>query len=230
MNPRELAAVYDTLLDAYGSQQWWPVAGPQRDAALEMCVGAILVQHTTWRGAEGALTRLREAGALTLEAFATLPEEELGELLRGAGTYRTKARRLRDFAAHVRAGPGGMLDGFLGGDGEVVRERCLAVWGIGPETADVITLYAARRPTFVVDAYARRLLERLELAPAASGYEGWRRELLAASGDEVERLGEWHSLIVVHGKERCRARAPRCDGCPLLDRCPDGQRRLAEGT
>ena len=67
----------------------------------------------------------------------------------------------------------------------------------------MITLYAARRPTFVVDAYARRLLERLELAPAASGYEGWRRELLAASGDEVERLGEWHSLIVVHGKERC---------------------------
>ncbi len=227
MDPRELDAVYDALLDAYGPQGWWPVAGPRRDAALEICTGAILVQHTTWQGAEQALTRLRAAAALSLEAFATLPEEELGELLRGAGTYRTKARRLRSFAEHVRAGPGGTLDGFLGGAADAVRERCLAVWGIGPETADVITLYAARRPVFVVDAYARRLFERLELAPAARGSEGWRRELLAAGGDDVERLGEWHSLIVVHGKERCRARAPRCEGCLLLDRCPEGERRRA---
>ena len=224
MDAPALDAVYETLLATYGAQQWWPIDGPKRDARLEMCAGAILVQHTSWRGAERALKQLRAAGALSIEAFATLPEQQLGELLRGAGTYRTKARRLRSFAEAVLAE--GSLVAFLDGAAEEVRERCLAVWGVGPETADVITLYAARRPSFVVDAYAQRLLERLELAPeGVRGYEGWRTALLAAVGDELERLGEWHALIVVHGKERCRARAPRCEGCPLLERCPEGQRR-----
>ena len=225
--PRDLDAVYDALLVEYGPQGWWPRQSEGPDGALEVCVGAILVQHTTWRGAAAAIERLRGAGALSIEALATWPQGELGELLRGAGTYRTKARRLRDFAEHVRAAPGGTLEAFLDGDAESVRRRCLAVWGIGPETADAIVLYAARRPTFVVDAYARRLLGRLGLAPQGRGYEGWRRELLRAAGDDVAKLGEWHALIVAHGKQRCHASAPRCEGCPLLDRCPTGRRLLA---
>ena len=225
--PRGLDAVYDVLLAEYGPQGWWPRQSEGPDGALEVCVGAILVQHTTWRGAAAAIERLRRAEALSIEASATWPEDELGELLRGAGTYRAKARRLRDFAEHVRAAPGGTIEAFLDGDADAVRKRCLAVWGIGPETADVITLYAAGRPTFVVDAYARRLLGRLEVAPQAAGYEGWRRALLRAAGDDVAKLGEWHALIVAHGKQRCHAGVPLCEGCALLDRCPTGQQLLA---
>lgn len=240
LDAARLDGVYDALLAEYGPQRWWPVRGPQADAPLEVCVGAILVQHTTWEAAAAAVARLREAGALSIEVLATLPEDDLGMLLRGAGTYRTKARRLRAFAEHVLAAPGGTIEGFLAGETATVRGRCLAVWGIGPETADAIVLYAARLPTFVMDAYARRLFERLgsrletpdgeAVGIGELGYEPARRALLGVAGEGVARLGEWHALIVAHGKARCRARLPRCEGCPLLDLaagCPFGRAATA---
>ena len=217
-----LDGVYDALLAGYGPQGWWPVAGPPETAALEVCVGAILVQRARWESAAGALVGLREAGALSVEALSTLPVTQLEELVRGAGTYRSKARTLRSFAEHVRAGPGGTVERFLDGDAATVRRRCLEVWGVGPETADAIVLYAALRPTFVVDAYTRRLFARLG-CELPDGYEAARCALLAAAGGDVERLGEWHALIVAHGKARCLTRAPRCEDCPLLAACPAGQ-------
>ena len=144
----------------------------------------------------------------------------------GAGTYRAKARTLRSFAEAVHAGPGGTIEGFVDGDAETVRQRCLDVWGVGPETADAIVLYAAQRPTFVVDAYARRLFARLG-CELPDGYEDARLALLGVTGGDPARLGEWHALIVAHGKARCLARAPRCEGCPLLADCAAGRATLA---
>ena len=217
-----LDEAYDALLAEYGPQGWWPVDGPPETAALEVCVGAILVQHARWESAAAALGRLRDADALSVEALATLPLASIEELVRGAGTYRSKARALRSFAERVLSSPGGTIECFLAGDAETVRRRCLGVWGVGPETADAIVLYAARLPTFVVDAYTRRLLARLGGA-LPEGYEPARRMLLEATGDDVTRLGEWHALVVAHGKARCRARSPRCEGCPLFVACPTGQ-------
>ncbi|MXW24620.1 MAG: hypothetical protein F4Z96_08285 [Chloroflexi bacterium] len=218
--------MYDALLDDYGPQHWWPVEGPPETAALEVCVGAILVQHARWESAAAALRRLRDADALSVDALATLPPDDLEALVRGAGTYRAKARTLRSFARDVLAGPGGTIDGFLAGAGEMVRRRCRDVWGVGPETADAIVLYAAQRPTFVVDAYARRLFARLG-CELPEGYEAARQALLAVTNHDVGRLGEWHALLVAHGKARCRTRSPRCEGCPLLADCPAGRAGLA---
>lgn len=115
---------------------------------------------------------------------------------------------------------------FLAGPDADLRARLLGVHGIGPETADAIMLYAARRPVFVDDAYARRLFGRLAAAPPGRALgAGLRRALRDAADRDPDRLGEWHALIVAHGKARCRARAPRCGGCPLLDRCAEGRRR-----
>ena len=245
LDPARLDRLYDALLAEYGPQRWWPVEGPRETATLEVCVGAILVQHAGWESAAAALRRLREAGALSVDALATLPLDDLEALVRGAGTYRAKARTLRSLSEAVRSAPGGTLEGFLDGPAgyprveesracpgsptqpcaETVRRRCLGVWGVGPETADAIVLYAAGHATFVVDAYARRLFARLGYA-LPDGYEQSRRMLLDAAGDDAARLGEWHALIVAHGKARCLARAPRCEGCPLLADCPDGRATL----
>lgn len=225
LDAARLDRLYNALLDDYGPQHWWPVEGPPETAALEVCVGAILVQHARWESAAATLRRLRDAGALSAQALATLQLDDLEALVHGAGTYRAKARTLRSFAAAVLAGPGGTIEGFLDGDAETVRRRCLEVSGIGPETADVIVLYAARRPTFVVDAYARRLFARLG-CELPEGYEAARRALFGAASGDVARLGQWHALIVAHGKTRCRARSPRCEGCPLLEECPAGASRV----
>lgn len=246
LDAARLDRLYDALLAEYGPQRWWPVEGPRETAALEVCVGAVLVQHARWESAAGAVRSLREAGALSVDTLATLPLADIEELVRGAGTYRSKARTLRALAEAVRAAPGGTIEDFLDGPAgyprveesracpgsptqlcaEAVRRRCLDVWGIGPETAEAIVLYAAGLPTFVVDAYARRLFARLG-DRLLEGDEESRRTLLEAAGDDVARLGEWHALIVAHGKARCHARAPRCEGCPLLAECPAGRGTLA---
>jgi endonuclease-3 related protein len=192
----DVRAVFARLRSELGPQtEWWP----QRDGAIEVCAGAILVQHTAWHGAAVAIEALRRADALSGQAWLTLPEDTLGELVRVAGTYRAKARTLRAFAGCAEAHGG--LDGLFAADTNEVRKRLLAVRGIGDETADAITLYAAYKPTFVVDAYARRLFERLEVPLPARLDEARALAVAAAEGD-VARLQEWHALAVEDGRRR----------------------------
>jgi endonuclease-3 related protein len=224
---RQLDAVYRALLGQHGEQQWWPTASEDEEAnRLEICLGAILTQNTAWRGAAAALDRLRGADRLSCAALVDCPPDVLGDLVRPSGHFRVKARKLQEFARVVIEGYEGSVDVLLDGDGEDVRTRLLAIWGIGPETADAITLYAARRPTFVVDAYSFRLFERLDLAPGERRYEQYRRFFLDRVGPDVWRLNEWHALIVRHGQQVCRRAAPRCDECALLPRCPFGRAEL----
>jgi len=219
-----LEFTYRALLEALGPQQWWPHA--DEDGRFEICIGAILTQNTAWTSAARALANLRAAGAWPAEALLALPQDAVADLVRPAGHFNVKARKVQEFCRVLVEEHGGSIDALLAGNAEVVRARLLAIWGVGPETADAMTLYAARLPTFVVDAYAYRLAERLELAPGPRQYERYRRFFLEAAGDDVHRLNEWHALIVRHGQRTCRRSNPHCDECPLLEDCPFGQRTL----
>ncbi|GAG48518.1 unnamed protein product, partial [marine sediment metagenome] len=150
-----LPEMYDRLLAAYGSQHWWP-----GDTALEVVVGAILTQNTAWTNVERAIENLRRTDVLNWERLHALPEDELAELIQPAGTFRVKAGRLKAFVDTLFRDHAGSLDSMLAGSLEDVRSRLLLIHGIGPETADAILLYAGDRPTFVVDAYTRRVLRR----------------------------------------------------------------------
>jgi endonuclease-3 related protein len=228
VSQERLEEVYHALLEAHGEQQWWPTAAEDEETQrLEICLGAILTQNTSWRGAAAALANLSAAGLLSGEAIVATPHDVLGELVRPSGHYNVKARKLQEFARVLCEEYGGSVDALLEGDADDVRERLLAIWGIGPETADAMTLYAARLPTFVVDAYSYRLFERLDLAPGERKYEVYRRFLLDRVGPDVWKLNEWHALIVRHGQGVCRRTAPRCDECSLLELCPFGQGELA---
>lgn len=232
LTSHDLDAIYAALLAMYGEQQWWPAAAEGEAAQrLEICLGAILTQNTSWRGAAAAIEQLRAAGALDAAAIIALPQDVLAQLLRPSGYFNAKASKLRAFAEAVLEAGG--IDALLLGDPDDIRRRLLGIWGIGRETADAITLYAARQPTFVVDAYAYRLLERLGRAPLspngrARDYETYRRFFLDRIGagegrPDVWALNEWHALLVRHGQLTCRRTAPRCDDCALLDRCEYGQ-------
>ena len=224
---RELRRVYDALLAMHGEQQWWPTASTEGPAQrLEICLGAILVQNTSWRGAATALANLGAAGAMSVEAIAAMPEDALGDLVRPSGHFRVKARKLQSFCNLVIEEHGGDIDALLAGTTEEVRARLLRIWGIGPESADAITLYAARKPTFVVDAYAYRLFERLGHPPGERRYDVYREyfmRMIGTSQDDVWALNEWHALIVRHGQGTCRKTQPRCGDCALLDRCAFGK-------
>ena len=224
---RELRRTYEALLGMYGEQQWWPTASTEGPAQrLEICLGAILVQNTSWRGAAAALANLDAANALNVAAIVAMPEDVLGDIVRPSGHFRVKARKLQSFCTVVIEEHGGDIDALLAGTTEEVRARLLRIWGIGPESADAITLYAARLPTFVVDAYAYRLFERLGHPPGERRYDVYREYFMRMIGtreEDVWALNEWHALIVRHGQGTCRKTQPRCGDCALLDCCAFGK-------
>ncbi len=211
LEPARLARVYETLLAHWGPQHWWPGEGP-----FEIMVGAVLTQNTAWANVERAIANLRAAGALDPAAIVGQEPERLAALLRPAGYFNVKARRLQAFCRWYLERGG--FEALRHEPTEPLREALLAVHGIGPETADDILLYAFERPVFVVDAYTRRLFARLGWVTERVGYEALRRAVEAAVGPDTARLNELHALIVQQGKHTCRPR-PRCEHCVLHTQC-----------
>jgi endonuclease-3 related protein len=208
---RSLSRMFETLLEAFGPQHWWPA-----DTPTKVAIGAILTQNTAWKNVEKAIVELNNAGALDFRELHALSEKRVSELIRAAGMYRVKARRLKAFVRWICERHEGDLTQALGGDLSEVRRQLLQIKGIGPETADAILLYAAGRPTFVVDAYTRRVLRRHGFVSPRASYG----EIQSLCEDSLPRrpavFNEFHALLVELGKRHCRVQA-RCNGCPLED-------------
>jgi len=201
--------MYRALEEAYGPQHWWPAK-----TATEVVIGAILAQNTAWSNVERAIANLRRARCLNFARLHALPPERLEALIKPAGTYRIKARRLKAFVQAICLEHGGSLRRMLSGKLDEARARLLAVHGIGPETADAILLYAGGRLSFVVDAYTMRILRRHFMVDSRATYEPVRSRFHRAMRPSPEVYNEFHALLVRAGKEHCRVRA-RCEGCPL---------------
>ena len=205
--------LFDILLKSYGARHWWPA-----DTPAEVCVGAILTQNTNWINVEKAIVNLRREGFLSLEALWDVDLERLAELIRPSGFFNIKSVRLKDFVGWVLRGHGS-LDAMFSGDWGALREELLGVRGVGRETCDSILLYAGEKPSFVVDAYTKRLFSRLGLAQETDSYEQVRAFFMDALPRDSRLYNEYHALIVEHCKRHCRKR-PLCDGCPLRPLCP----------
>ncbi len=177
-------------------------------------MGAILTQNTAWANVERALNRLKARKVLSAGRLSALSEAELARLIRPAGTYRVKARRLKAFVEFLWTRFGGRFHRLKTAPLEELRSELLSVPGIGPETADSILLYAAGRPIFVVDAYTRRVLARHRLVPPEIGYEPLRALFERHLPSDPALFNEYHALLVTVGKRYCRKR-PLCDSCPL---------------
>lgn len=194
---------------AYGDPGWWP-----GDTPFEVAVGAVLTQNTTWLNVEKAIERLKAASLLTPEVLRKVTAEELAQYIVPAGYYNVKARRLKSLMDFLWAECGGRVEALADIPINEAREKLLGVKGIGPETADSILLYAAGVPTFVVDAYTHRILNRHGLVAEEAGYG----EVQAVFGDNLEpdvaMFNKFHALLVECGRLHCKPN-PRCGGCPL---------------
>ncbi len=211
----ELGVYYDALLRAYGPQHWWP--GRTR---FEVIVGAILTQNTSWSNVERAIAELRRARLLSPAGIESVPLARLSRLVRSSGYFRQKARKLKAFVQFLGRAYQGSLDKMFAAAPAELRKQLLDVHGIGPETADSILLYAGGHAVFVVDAYARRILERHHLAHGKQTYEEIRSLFEASLPRRVALFNEYHALIVHTGKHFCRKRNPSCDRCALRSFLP----------
>ncbi len=205
-----LMDMYEAMLGALGPSGWWPARTP-----FEVAVGAVLTQNTNWKNVEKAIAALDAAGALDPRAMAALAPARLAELIRPSGYFQVKTARLRALLAFLDEACGYDLAALARRDLDALRPALLRVRGVGPETADSILLYALNQPTFVVDAYTRRILARHALIPEDTPYEETREFFMDVLEPDVALFNEYHALIVRVAKDWCRKAAPRCEGCPL---------------
>ncbi len=218
-----LERVYARLRTAFGHAGWWP-----GDSPFEVCVGAILVQNTAWANVERTLDGLKKRRLLSFRGLDRLPVSRLAPLLRSSGTFRVKARRLRAFLDFLSSEYRGRVEAMRSEPPADLRRKLLAVPGVGPETADSIVLYAAGHPSFVVDAYTRRVFTRLRLLTGGESYAEVQRFFEDHVPPDAALYNDYHAQIVRLGKDFCRAR-PRCLECPLADMCPTSSRGRSRG-
>lgn len=205
-----LDAYFNSLFTAFGPQRWWPAKTP-----FEVIVGAILTQNTSWTNVALAIENLRTKRLLTVPAIERASTEAIEEAIRPSGYFHQKARRLKAFCAFLRYQYGGSLKRMFATPTENLRRNLVQVYGIGPETADAILLYAGEHPVFVVDVYTKRILARHGWIAENANYDRVRWMFERQFPGDARRFNEFHALIVETGKRFCRKSEPDCTNCPL---------------
>ena len=212
----QLMEIFDRLYERFGPQHWWP-----GDTRCEMIIGAILTQSVSWTGVEMAMAKLREAGALDPASLRAIPQAELAELVYASVYYNAKARKIKAFIEHLERYDDD-LDALFSQDVSSLRSELLSIHGVGEETADSIILYAAHKPAFVIDAYTRRVVDRVGLEVNGESYESYQRLFSDALPRDVKLFNEYHALFVKLGKDICKKK-PLCIECPLDEVCDYGR-------
>jgi len=209
MISKKLTEIYELLYESFGPQHWWP--GEDR---FEIIVGAILTQNTNWANVEKAISNLKSANLLTPEKLYQLDVSQFAELIRPAGYFNIKTKRLKNFLSWLFEDYAGQLANLENVSTDQLRAELLAIKGVGRETADSILLYAFDREIFVVDAYTARVAARHSLIEPDADYEQIRELFQSNLPPDVKLFNEYHALLVRVGKEFCRPTA-RCTNCPL---------------
>jgi endonuclease-3 related protein len=197
--------IYNLLLGVYGPQGWWPVDGtyfPDHENPFEVVVGAILTQNTAWHNAAMAIERLRSRGLLSVQGILGASRAQLTRAIRCSGYYNQKSERLKHVARFLHKASGATPS----------REELLAIKGIGPETADSILLYAYHVPVFIIDAYTRRIYNRIGLTHGKMTYEEMQDYFMKRLPVDEKLFNEYHALIVRHAKHTC-GKIPGCSDC-----------------
>ena len=217
----ELRKAYRLMRKQFGHRKWWP-----GDTPFEICVGAILTQNTSWKNVEKAIANLKAARVLTPRKMHALSHDELAQLIRPAGYFNVKARRLRAFVDTMVEQHGASLNRLFKGNTTTVRERLLAINGVGPETADSMLLYAGGHHSFVIDAYTKRIFERHGWCGTDADYDTLQSLCTDSlnqkrGAEELDYWRDYHAQLVAIGNRYCKPRNPLCGQCPLESLLPN---------
>lgn len=217
MNKRinsELNHIYNLMYAKTGPRNWWPA-----ETAFEVIVGAILTQFVSWKNVITAIGNLKNRNILSVEGICEVPDDDLEEIIRCTRFYRQKARRLKEFCLHMKNNYNGSLEKFFNKDIKVLRSELLAMYGIGEETADSIILYAAEKPIFVVDAYTRRIFNKLGYFKEDISYKDMQKFFMDNLLHDTKFFNEFHAQIDGIGNKYCSGKNPKCGECPLKSVC-----------
>lgn len=214
---KQLLQIYGRLRKRFGHQNWWPGETP-----LEVMIGAILTQNTSWTNVEKAISNLKKGNLLNLKDLLKIGEVKLAKLIKPSGYFNQKAKKLKNFARFIKKNFNGSVKGMKRLPLKAMREKLLSVKGIGPETADSMLLYALGKRIFVVDAYTKRILSRIGLCSEHDGYPETQKLFMDNIPGSLRLYNDYHAQLVMLGKSICRKK-PNCPDCPLEGLCGHGK-------
>lgn len=146
----------------------------------------------------------------TLQSFAEAPLEAIEDGIKTCGLYRTKARDIKAAAQMLLTEFGGRVPDNM--------EDLLKLPGIGRKTANLVLGDIYGQPAVVTDTHCIRLSNRLGFVKNEK--DPYKVEIaLRALLDPAESSDFCHRLVL-HGREVCTARSPKCQNCCLGAICP----------
>ena len=210
MNPNSL---YKKLFFEYGPRHWWP-----GDSPFEVCIGAILTQNTAWSNVEKAIANMKRERILSVKGINKTDLRKLARIIKPSGYFNVKAKKLKAFTKHLEKNYRGSLKGLFKGKTSELRRELLSIWGIGEETADSMLCYAAEKSVFVMDAYTKRIAERV-YGKEFGSYAELQSFFTSRLKPDAGLFNEFHALFVAHGKQICLKSRPKCAECPINKNC-----------
>ena len=226
---QNLILIYNRLHSHFGPQHWWPVTldgeiEPKyhrnivlnERQKLEICFGAILAQSTNWRNAEKAIINLNKNNLISINKILKIENEKLARIIKSSGYHNQKAKKLKNFCEFLLNNYNGKLELLFKNNIGDLRKQLLSINGVGPETADSIVLYAAKKPIFVVDAYTKRIFSRIGCKEKT--YDEFQKLFMSSLPNSERLFNEYHALIVELGKSICKKK-PLCYKCPINMHC-----------
>ncbi len=221
--------IYGELLNEYEPQGWWPIVNDKtllceyhnnapRDEteALEICFGAILTQNTNWKNVEKATIQLNKNKLININKILKINNKKLALIIKSSGYYNQKAKKLKNFSLFLFNNYNGNIEKLFKNSIEKLRNELLSINGIGPETADSIILYAAKKPIFVIDAYTKKILNRVGFKEET--YDELQNLFMNNLKLNEKLFNEYHALLVELGKNICK-KSPLCGKCPINKLC-----------
>lgn len=202
--------IYYLMFEKTGSRNWWPAK-----TDFEVVVGAILTQFVSWKNVEKAIGNMERRGLLGINEICSADNNELEDLIKCTRFYKQKAKKLKNFCCYVKNNYKGNLHNLFNKDMSRLRKELLCLYGIGEETADCIILYAAQKPIFVVDAYTKRIYNRLGYFDENIKYANMQKFFMDNLNHDVLFFNEYHAQIDGIGSNYCSGKNPKCNECPL---------------
>jgi endonuclease-3 related protein len=206
-----LLNIFHVLLDAFGKRNWWP-----GETELEIIVGAVLTQNTSWKNVEKAIDNMKHHNVLNIHTLYKMDRETLASIIKPSGFYNIKSSRLKNIINVIYNDYSSNILNLNKLDMWDARERLLEINGIGKETADSIILYAFNKPIFVVDVYTKRFLKNHRLYNEENDYDTLQEFFMKHLPNDTYLFNEFHALIVYLCQNFCK-KVPLCSRCPLKE-------------
>jgi endonuclease-3 len=206
--------ILKTLAKNFQLPQWTQA----KREPFQTLIRTVLSQATNDRNRDRAYQNLSKKYDINPETLARASVREIEEAIRVGGLYRNKSRKIKELSKVIIESFGGSLDFIRSEPLEKARSMLMTIPGVGPKTADVVSLFSAGKPTVPVDTHVNRVSRRLGLAPLKGDYEEIRKSLEALY--QPSDYFAIHLLLISLGREYCRARRPLHKSCPVSMLCP----------